>query len=652
MDTTLSPAGVSPPLPGSQEFRPQRPPFRRLRVFSFDPGAAMQLETALVNETALKLPWEEIAADGLQGAYVEVVDYDPASGQFYTSIDLNHPHVLAQDGLPPSEGSPQFHQQMVYAVSMATIKRFERALGRVVLWSKRTECREPTLDSTDCFVERLRIYPHALRQANAFYSPRKKALLFGYFPADLDQPGKNLPGGLVFTCLSFDVIAHETTHAILDGMHQRFLEPTNPDVLAFHEAFADIVALFLHFSNADVLRHQIAKTRGDLYTQSMLGQLAQQFGQATGRHGALRDALGEVDPVTGEWKRTRPDPSRIHRITEPHERGSILVAAVFDAFLAIYQRRIGDLLRIATGGSGILPDGAIHPDLVNRLSDEASKAASHVLNICIRALDYCPPIDITFGEYLRAMITADHDLVPDDPLNYRLAVIEAFRQRGIYPNDVKTLSEDSLIWQSPREDERINLGSVEYFHELLGQPLRELSEEWRSKGDRKQVYIAARRAAAAVHEAIVQLFDHERQFFRAVGLDPDIQKVEVHSVRPARRATPDGDTLEDFVITLTQKTDVSVPLGTDGMSDPFRFRGGSTLVVDGRLGEIRYIIRKDIRSTTRQMRQYRYESNAGATGLAATYRCSGGDEPFALLHAADPEAEMLRQEMERMEVRR
>jgi hypothetical protein len=42
----------------------------------------------------------------------------------------------------------------------------------------------------------------------------------------------------VFTCLSQDIIAHEVTHALLDGMHRRFNEPSNLDVLAFHEAFA------------------------------------------------------------------------------------------------------------------------------------------------------------------------------------------------------------------------------------------------------------------------------------------------------------------------------------------------------------------------------------------------------------------------------
>ena len=72
--------------------------------------------------------------------------------------------------------------------------------------------------------------------------------------------------------------------ALLDGMHRRFIEATHPDTLAFHEAFADIVALFQHFTFPEVLRHQIAKTRGDLASQSLLGQLAQQFGKAIGHY--------------------------------------------------------------------------------------------------------------------------------------------------------------------------------------------------------------------------------------------------------------------------------------------------------------------------------------------------------------------------------
>src|SRR5262245_62734159 len=124
---------------------------------------------------------------------------------------------------------------MVYAAAMTTIRHFELALGRKVLWSPRFVTTSN--DKVEAqFVRRLRCYPHALREANAYYSPEKKALLFGYFPASRIDPGRNLPGGLVFACLSHDIVAHETTHAILDGLHRRYIEPSGPDALAFHEA--------------------------------------------------------------------------------------------------------------------------------------------------------------------------------------------------------------------------------------------------------------------------------------------------------------------------------------------------------------------------------------------------------------------------------
>lgn len=83
----------------------------------------------------------------------------------------------------------------------------------------------------------------------------------------------------------------------------------------------------------------------------------------------------------------------------------------------------------------------------NIFGEQASKLASHFLAICIRAIDYCPPVDLELGEYLRALITADYDLVPDDRWAYREALIDAFRHRRIYPPNVTSLSEESLRWQ-------------------------------------------------------------------------------------------------------------------------------------------------------------------------------------------------------------
>src|SRR5262245_60730867 len=218
------------------------PQWRRLRGYAFDPGLSQQFETVRMNEIVFRVPWEEVGV-GPVGEYVEVVDYDPASKCFYDPVDLNA--AVSSDGEDPDEGNPKFHQQFVYAVTMTTIRNFEKALGRRVLWSPRRDETKPH-GQWESYVPRLRIYPHAFRGANAYYSPEKKALLFGYFPASASAQGTQLPGGLVFTCLSHDIVAHETTHALLDTIRPKYLAASNPDLLAFHEAFADIVALFQH----------------------------------------------------------------------------------------------------------------------------------------------------------------------------------------------------------------------------------------------------------------------------------------------------------------------------------------------------------------------------------------------------------------------
>jgi hypothetical protein len=436
--------GTSRKVPGPPHGRRTAPPHRRLKVYSLDPAADIELSTSLISRCILNIPWEEVHP-GPVGEYLEVIDVDPSSGCVYDPVDLADAFLLAQDGLSPSTGNPQFHQQMVYAVGMKTIANFEHVLGRRILWPEhsREESGEWIIDPRRRYVRRLRIYPHALREQNAFYSPSKAALLFGYFNAPTTDPRDELPRGLVFTCLSHDVVAHEMTHAILDGMHRRLLDPSNADMIAFHEAFADIVAIFQHFTLPGLLLDQIQKTRGDLAANSLLATLAAQFARATGQGNALRNALGRFD---AQGRRLKADPGALGRTFEPHERGAILVAAVFDAFLRMYNNRVADLRRIATGGSGVLPDGEIHPDLANRFSSEAVRLSQRVLNMCIRAVDYLPPVDVTFGDYLRALITADSDFYPDDIHRYRLAFIEAFRDRGIYPLDVKSLAEDSLKW--------------------------------------------------------------------------------------------------------------------------------------------------------------------------------------------------------------
>jgi len=630
------PAAVSPKTPPpkvASRNTPPDPPFRCLRAFSIDPSLATDYDTASISEVTIKVPWERLQP-GPRGEYLDVIDVDPGSGCFYEPVDLDHPSLLAQDGMAPSEGTPQFHQQMVFAVSRLTIDNFEHALGRRTLWRPvRDPQKGPKDDSV--YVPQLRVHPHALREANAYYSPEKVALLFGYFNADDENTGEQLPGGMVFTCLSQDIVAHETTHALLDGMHRKFVNATNPDVLAFHEGFADVVALLQHFTFPEILRDQIAAAKGDILKhQTLLGQLAGQFGHATGMRGALREAIGKWKGK--EWKRQEPDPTAYDATTEPHDRGALLVAAIFDAFLAIYERRTADLLRLATSGSGVLGPGAIHPDLVDRLAREASKAAQHVLTMCIRALDYCPPVDITFGEYLRAIITADHDLVADDRLRYRVAFIEAFRRRGIYPPDVRTMSVDSLVWRTPENDETAYSGKLEpLFEQLRGEVLQYVfARSHDDKTERETLFDLQRSVRKKLHYWLDAHFKRgNRADAEYMGLDPE-RNFEVHTARFALRSKPDGGVVPQLLVTVLQSSEV--PADADDPGGPrMIFEGGSSIVADLRRKTIKYCIRKNVKSRNRLAQQQGF-AMARLTGARSTYINTDPDhperEPFALLH--------------------
>ena len=572
-----------------------KPASRPLMVYAFDPSQGRSLG----NFMTIKVPYEDLNA-GPSGPYINVIDYDTSNKRYYTAVDLDDRPILLQGGLYPSESDPRFHQQMVYAVSRETMHVFERALGRKLRWGYRRG-------------DPLRIFPHAMQEANAYYDRGIKGIVFGYFAASAEDPGANLPNQTIFTCLSHDIIAHETTHAILDGQRRYFMQDTNPDVLAFHEAFADIVALFQHFSYPEALYDTMVRTGGAIYRSQIdpvvkpsgdgpaivyerpranpLTDLARQFGESMGLRAALRSALDKA-----------PDPRALETKTEAHDRGAILVAAVFDAYFTSLQKKTADLFRIARAGGAQIGANDIHPDLAARLSDEACKLAMHFVTMCIRAIDYCPPVDITFGDYLRAVITADHDLYPDDQYDYREALIEAFRLRGIHPDNVVSMSEDSLLWRSVDPDEVMPVCAGLQIDLVNGQ-----TRPMEKNNGRVLSNFAAK-------------------YSKELRLMPNLAKQPyAHSFHPLIR-TNDGFSRVQIVAELMQRIDV--PLDPkDPKSPKIRRYGGSTVHLDANGDNTftaRYIIYKSLGDAVRENRQRAHIERSAAARGASTY-ISGRD---------------------------
>jgi hypothetical protein len=418
----------------------------------------------------------------------------------------------------------------------------------------------------------LLIRPHAFDRRNAYYDKSTGSLNFGYFTAEETHSGL-MKGETVYTCLSHDVISHELTHALLDGLRAQFTLPTRLEVLAFHEAFADLVALLQHFSYRQVVLAAIRKARGKI-TQGLLTDIARPLGRSSGgRPSALRSA---VDPPGGDGapKRRRYDPA-----LPIHDLGAVLLAAVFDAFNTVYERKTARYVRLMSDGAA-LPMGELPPLLQDVLAEEASQLASQFLSICIRAIDYCPPVDLELGEFLRAVITADRELVPDDPWAYREAWIDAFRDRGILPTGVTSLDEEALLWRAPEK-------AIRPVHGLSFGRLR-------FKGDPGRAANAAElKRQGTVLGGVVAAQGQEEAFGLLPAGKNGACKPRIESIRSARRVGPDGQVVFDVVAEVTQNCIVPTKGGRNTV-----VHGGSTVIL-GPEGDIRYVIRKGMSSQSR-----------------------------------------------------
>jgi hypothetical protein len=410
--------------------------------------------------------------------------------------------------------------------------------------------------------------------------------------------------------------------------------------------------VFQRFTHAELVRHAMSRAKGQL-TSHLLTEMARQFGQTasdgdgrTALRTAILDTGGPDDDVLKKF--------RYEHSTEEHDRGAVLVTAVFEAFRRVFDRKTERFRKIAGPGEP-------SPALIDVLADEARDLAGQFLNVIIRAVDYCPPVDITFGEFLRAIITADTDLIPVDPHGYRIAMIEAFRRRGIVPEGCLSLAPDSLLWENYTPLDPVPALTINDLPELhldraktrddaarIAEQNRNIVQNWIMESD-DLAYDRAWQEACGV-------------IFRAglVGPEPNSvmhwppegnvkkprywPKVEVHSVRTTRRTGPDGQDVRQLVIEVTQRrrgffgpdqqrTEDEERQKLPAPSD-FTFRGGATLIFDMFSGKLRYTIRKRITDDKRlkTQRDFLIDRATGNLGMAYAGTRGFAREPFAMVH--------------------
>lgn len=553
---------------------------RSLTIIAQDPS--FQIDNKILRAT-IEVPAEELGP-GPSGYRVSVIDYDATANVLYAPLELNsgldenYPDPFADKSDQELLDSPGFHAQNAYAIVMRILARFELALGRRVAWGSSGH--------------QLHVAPHAFAEPNAFYSREDRALFFGYFEGVLDS---RKTSQTVFTSLAHDVVAHETTHALLDGLRQRYLEPSSPDQAAFHEGFADIAALLSVLSLDAIVRAVLDGKPDDrlidarLLTpealiNSSLMSLAEEMGQELSgiRGAALRQSL-KLEPGH--------DYMNDEAFQEEHRRGEILVAAMLRSFLDIWVARLERV--------GTISRGRKDRSLV---VEEGAKAADHLLTMAIRAIDYCPPVDLTFSAYLSALLTVDREVVPDDRYGYREALLRNFASYGIAPS-----------------------GSAD------------VDGTWR-RSDRDMVYSRTHFDSMLRDEEEMFRFVWENR--RALELG-DVGYIEVQSVRPSTRIAPDGfvlrETIAEYVQMLTLQAQelkdlgVDIPDGLDHWRNVTLF-GGGTLVFD-EYGQLKYQIANHLLNSEADIRRqsqriaHLWESGFYADPAVAASR-------FAELHMA------------------
>jgi hypothetical protein len=367
-----------------------------LRIAVEDPLVAARYK---LEPDDVKSEDEPFFLDGPVAARVAVVDRDVETGQLVKPVKWS-PRRRTYS-VPEDISSPESIAVSVFGIVLETLALFERVdvLGHKVRWAFESP--------------QLLIVPRAGIWENAFYDRYSQSLQCFSFAAD---------GGEVHTALSRDIIAHETGHAILDAIVPPLYDGLTPETLALHEAIGDLTAIVMALNSRSIRDWLLRDHHEDLAGSTPVSQLANQFGQALGLRGPLRDAYNSA---------TMNDVTK-----EPHSLCQVLTGAFWSAMVQLHKSAL-DRACHADDKSGEKPIGRA-----------LAISALRIGRILFRALDYLVPAEATFADYCRAVLRSDEQAYPEDETGYREVLKKEFVKRGIVKTESELESKPEQEWVS------------------------------------------------------------------------------------------------------------------------------------------------------------------------------------------------------------
>lgn len=247
--------GTAPPILGS-----------RIRIWKQDPS---------------------VGAVGIRSVYLHTrIDAGPKDSQIQVEgLPAVAPDVHGDFLFEPSDAEA-FDAAHTYAVVRLTLTMYQRLLGRKIEWRWNEEG-----GSAQGSHDPIRVFPRGGTGANAFYDRAGQQLRFFSFT----PPGAAQGTPQIFTCRSLDIVGHEVGHAVLDSLQPGWLSSFNPPQTGgLHESFGDLSAIFLILSQLDLVDLIVSETKANLHQMTFLTSLAEQFGNALGRPGGLRNADNKI----------------------------------------------------------------------------------------------------------------------------------------------------------------------------------------------------------------------------------------------------------------------------------------------------------------------------------------------------------------------
>ena len=310
----------------------------------------------------------------------------------------------------------------------------------------------------------LRVFPYAGNMANAFYHREYRALAFFHF-IDTER------GKTVRTCQSWDVVAHEAGHAILDSLKPNYMRSTNAQCAALHEAFGDVTTIFTLLDQLDMCETIIVECKGDLHNRSMLAHIGEEFGSAIGRKYGLRNADHDI---------TLKDVSE-----EVHDLSRVFTSAIYDILVEIY-----DATRDSTKYSP---------------AETLFRAGKRLSSIFLVAVISSPEENATFRDVAEKMV----DTEPKP--NFKKIIREEFNRRLVFDKDIKPkpwdgpLAANACGTMKSVGDKDIENQLLEFLKSHLPEPEQEKSaseKEAQPEGEEEKEALMNKNAAEQKEEKV------------------------------------------------------------------------------------------------------------------------------------------------------